>query len=124
MNIWSLIIICRLDKVITCLVFSQETVYPALPQTQTTVLYNGTLHKGNGEVIENAVVIMEKGKITYAGPMVASDFKDAKVIDVKGKHIYPDFPISKQQPKFIKRNELEPAWISPVMAPFGSLCKY
>src|SRR5687767_7105083 len=74
---------------ISCLAFSQETVLPALPQTQTTVLYNGTLHKGNGEVIENAVVIMEKGKITYAGPMVASDFKDAKVIDVKGKHIYP-----------------------------------
>jgi len=68
---------------------SQSNVLPAPGQTQTIVLYNGTLHKGNGEVITNAVVIMEKGKITYAGPMVASDFKDAKVIDVQGKHIYP-----------------------------------
>ncbi len=68
---------------------SQSNVLPTPPQEQTVVLYNGTLHKGNGEVINNAVVIMEKGKITYAGPMVASDFKDAKVIDVAGKHIYP-----------------------------------
>lgn len=68
---------------------SQPNVLPAPEQSQTVVLYNGTLHKGNGEVITNAVVIMEKGKITYAGPMVASDFKDAKVIDVNGKHIYP-----------------------------------
>jgi len=68
---------------------AQDDVYPAGPQTQTTVLYNGTLHKGNGEVINNAVVIMEKGKITYAGPMVASDFKDANVKHVDGKHIYP-----------------------------------
>ena len=76
----------------TCFVFgayAQVTVLPSPAQEQTIVLYNGTLHKGNGEVIENAVVIMEKGKITYAGPMVASDFKDAKVIDVAGKHIYP-----------------------------------
>lgn len=68
---------------------AQETILPVPPQSQTIVLYNGTLHKGNGEVITNAVVIMEKGKITYAGPMVASDFKDAKLIDVTGKHIYP-----------------------------------
>ena len=68
---------------------AQETVYPAKPQTQTIVLYNGTIHRGNGEVITNAVVIIEKGKISYAGPMVASDFKDAKVIDVAGKQIYP-----------------------------------
>ncbi|MBL0130577.1 MAG: amidohydrolase family protein [Chitinophagaceae bacterium] len=68
---------------------AQETILPVPSQSQTIVLYNGTLHKGNGEVITNAVVIMEKGKITYAGPMVASDFKDAKIIDVAGKHIYP-----------------------------------
>ena len=69
--------------------YPQSNVLPAPAQTQTIVLYNGTLHKGNGEVITNAVVIMENGKITYAGPMVASDFKDAKVVDVNGKHIYP-----------------------------------
>ncbi len=70
-------------------VHSQSNVIPAPEQSQTIVLYNGTLHKGNGEVITNAVVIMDKGKITYAGPMIASGFKDAKVIDVNGKHIYP-----------------------------------
>lgn len=68
---------------------AQDDVYPADPQTRTIVLYNGTLHKGNGEVINNAVVILEKGKITYAGPMMTSDFKDANVIHVDGKHIYP-----------------------------------
>jgi imidazolonepropionase-like amidohydrolase len=78
-----------LISALTVEVYSQSNVLPAPAQTQTIVLYNGTLHKGNGEVINNAVVIMDKGKITYAGPMVASDFKDAKVIDVNGKHIYP-----------------------------------
>ncbi|MGH2552256.1 MAG: amidohydrolase family protein, partial [Chitinophagaceae bacterium] len=78
-----------LFSALTAAVHSQSNVLPAPAQSQTIVLYNGTLHKGNGEVITNAVVIMDKGKITYAGPMVASDFKDAKVIDVKGKHIYP-----------------------------------
>lgn len=68
---------------------AQDDVYPADPQTRTIVLYNGILHKGNGEVINNAVVILEKGKITYAGPMMTSDFKDANVIHVDGKHIYP-----------------------------------
>jgi imidazolonepropionase-like amidohydrolase len=80
MNLWLLLAVA---------VQAQDDVYPAGPQLQTIVLYNGTLHKGNGEVINNAVVIMEKGKITYAGPMVASDFKDAKVIQLEGKHIYP-----------------------------------
>lgn len=68
---------------------AQDDVYPAGAQKQTIVLYNGTLHKGNGEVITNAVVILEKGKITYAGPMTASDFKNAEVIQLNGKHIYP-----------------------------------
>ncbi|MGB3006393.1 MAG: amidohydrolase family protein [Chitinophagaceae bacterium] len=69
--------------------YAQETVLPAKEQTQEIVLYNGTIHTGNGEVVTNGVVIINKGKITYAGPMVASDFKDAKMIDVTGKHIYP-----------------------------------
>ena len=68
---------------------AQSNVLPAAGQAQTIVLNNGTLHKGNGEVINNAVVIMENGKITYAGPMVASDFKNARIIDATGKHIYP-----------------------------------
>jgi imidazolonepropionase-like amidohydrolase len=68
---------------------AQDDVYPVGPQMQTIVLYNGTLHKGNGEVINNAVVILEKGKITYAGAMVSSDFKGAKVIHLDGKQIYP-----------------------------------
>jgi imidazolonepropionase-like amidohydrolase len=81
-------ITCILSGIIIS-AFSQANVLPAPEQSQTVVLYNGTLHKGNGEVITNAVVIMEKGKVTYAGPMIASDFKDAKVIDVNGKHVYP-----------------------------------
>ena len=68
--------------------FGQETVYPALPQSEAVALVGGTIHVGNGQVIENGTVIFENGKITYAG---GSRNPDAGVrrIDVAGRHIYP-----------------------------------
>ena len=57
------------------------------------VLSGGVAHIGNGEVIENSTIIIDKGKIVAIGPSesVIINKKRAKVYDVTGKHIYPSF---------------------------------
>jgi imidazolonepropionase-like amidohydrolase len=67
---------------------SQETVYPAPKQTTTTVITNATVHKGNGEVIENANIVITDGKIAAIGKDVAIP-AGATTVDAKGKQVYP-----------------------------------
>lgn len=73
-------------------VAAQETVYPAPAQSQTIALTNATVHVGNGQVIENGTVVFSKGKIVEV--RAAAAIADAKVIDCKGKHIYPGLILS------------------------------
>src|SRR5690242_20738050 len=73
-------------------VSAQETVYPAPAQAQTIALTNATVHVGNGQVIENGMVLFSKGKIVDVRPTAA--IADVKVIDCKGKHIYPGLILS------------------------------
>lgn len=67
---------------------AQETVYPAPKQTVTTVIINATVHKGNGEVIENASIVITDGKIAAVGKNIATP-AGATVVDAKGKQVYP-----------------------------------
>lgn len=67
---------------------AQETIYPALPQSQAIALVNGTIHVGNGQVVENGSVMFDKGKITYVGRL-ADVTPGVRTIDVNGKHVYP-----------------------------------
>lgn len=76
-------------------VSAQETVYPAPAQTQDFALTNATVHVGNGQVIENGMVVISKGKIIDVRPAAA--IADIKVIDCKGKHIYPGLILSSSQ---------------------------
>lgn len=63
---------------------------PAKPQTKPIVLTGGTIHLGNGQVVENGVIAFDKGIITSVGPASASvDKTNAEVIDIKGKHVFP-----------------------------------
>jgi imidazolonepropionase-like amidohydrolase len=77
-------------------VSAQETVYPAAPQSQTIALTNGTIHVGNGQVIEKGTVVFEKGKITAVSSSAAAP-ANAKVIDCNGKHVYPGLILSNSQ---------------------------
>jgi len=65
---------------------AQETVYPAPPQKETITLTNATIHVGNGQVITGGNVVITNGKITEVGTSTSTT---GKVIDCKGKHIYP-----------------------------------
>jgi imidazolonepropionase-like amidohydrolase len=58
-------------------------------QKTTTIITGATIHVGNGEIIENGVVVLSNGKIELVGKTLNTLYKNAKTIDAKGKHIYP-----------------------------------
>lgn len=68
---------------------AQEVVYPAKEYKGRIYITNGTVHVGNGTVLENATVEVNNGKITNVGTNVSVSGSDAKVVDAKGKHVYP-----------------------------------
>jgi len=65
-------------------IFAQDSPSPA--QKESITLKGGTIHIGNGEVIQEGHLLFENGKITYVGnqPQQAD-----RIIDVNGHHIYP-----------------------------------
>lgn len=58
-------------------------------QTQPTYLVGGTIHQGNGNVVEDAHLLLMDGKIIELSKQFNNQIKNAKVVDVKGKHVYP-----------------------------------
>ncbi len=73
---------------LTGFVKAQETVYPAKEQRGTFVISGGTVHLGNGQVLENANIEVTNGKIVKVGPG-GSSVKADQTYDAKGKHVYP-----------------------------------
>ena len=67
---------------------SQSNVLPAAKQKTPIVVNNATIHTGNGEVMENATIVIVDGKISAVGKNITAP-SGAEVIDAKGKHIYP-----------------------------------
>jgi imidazolonepropionase-like amidohydrolase len=61
---------------------------PGKPQTEPIALVGGTIHVVSGPAIENGTILFDQGKITAVGKEVAIP-KDAEVIDVAGRHVYP-----------------------------------
>ncbi|MDT0642879.1 amidohydrolase family protein [Zunongwangia sp. F363] len=69
---------------------AQQT--PAPEQTEPVTIVGATAHIGNGEVIENSLIIFKDGKITQI--MSANSTKmqyPGQIIEAKGKHVYPGF---------------------------------
>ena len=77
----------------TVLTYGQATISPAPPQSKPVVVTGGTIHVGNGQVINNGFIVFDKGKITAIGegtaPAVVA--AGADVIDATGKQVYPGF---------------------------------
>jgi len=61
---------------------------PARAQERAIALTGATIHIGNGQVIQNGVVVFDKGVITAVGDGSTST-AGAEVINVAGKHVYP-----------------------------------
>jgi imidazolonepropionase-like amidohydrolase len=67
---------------------AQSNVLPADKQKVPIIITNTTIHKGNGEVIENGSILIVDGKIAEVGKTVSTP-PGAQTIDAKGKQVYP-----------------------------------
>lgn len=85
---------------------AQDNVYPAPPQSETIALVNGTIHVGNGQVIEKGTIVFEKGKITAVGANATAP-AGAKVIDVSGKKVYPGLILSSTNLGLVEVNSIK-----------------
>ena len=68
---------------------AQQT--PADKQTTDYSIEGATAHLGNGEIIENALVMFSNGKIVFVGNANAKIARRGNIINAKGKHVYPGF---------------------------------
>jgi imidazolonepropionase-like amidohydrolase len=73
---------------------AQDDIYPAKPYPATLFITGGTIHVGNGQVIDNGTIEVNNGKIVAIGANVTVSGSDAKVVDAKGKQIYPGLILS------------------------------
>lgn len=83
---------------------AQETVYPAPPQKGTFALTNATIHVGNGQVIENGMVLVSNGKIIDV--RTTAPIADVAVFDCKGQHIYPGLILASSQLGLVEVNSV------------------
>lgn len=72
---------------------AQENVYPAPKQTQPIAITGATVHVGNGQVLNNATVLIVDGKISAVGTNVNVP-PGAQTINAQGKHVYPGLILS------------------------------
>ena len=68
---------------------AQDDVYPAKEYKGLLFITNGTVHVGNGQVTDNATIEINNGKIIRVGTEIAIPQGGVKVIDAKGKQVYP-----------------------------------
>lgn len=68
---------------------AQQT--PAPKQTTDYSIEGATAHLGNGEVIENSLLMFSDGKLTFVGSANYRIARIGTVINAKGKHVYPGF---------------------------------
>jgi len=62
---------------------------PAPAQAAPIVLVGGTLHTGTGQVVENAAVAFDKGRLVYAGPRAGFTQTGYETRDISGQQVYP-----------------------------------
>ena len=76
--------------IVSSTINAQQT--PASPQSESILIVGVTAHLGNGQIIENAAIGFDQGKITFVGDLSEVDINSfSKKIDATGKHVYPGF---------------------------------
>ena len=69
--------------------FAQQT--PASIQSEAITIEGAMAHLGNGEVIENSLIMFEGGKLTFVGSANTKIARRGRKIKGQGKHVYPGF---------------------------------
>lgn len=84
-----------------------QRMVPAGPQQNPVAITGGTVHIGNGQVIENGTVVFNNGKIVYAGASAkAPSLPNIQTIRVDGRQVYPGLIAPNSQ---LGLNEIEAA---------------
>jgi imidazolonepropionase-like amidohydrolase len=73
-------------------VTGQQT--PAPVQSKAFSIEGATAHLGNGQVIENSLIMFENGKIDFVGSALHKIARKGEIIQAKGKHVYPSFIVA------------------------------
>ena len=66
----------------------QAALAEPTPRAKVVAIQGGTVHTGTGDVLENAVVLIKKGKIAAIGTDVEIP-EGAEVIDASSGHVFP-----------------------------------
>lgn len=77
-----------------CSTKAQETVYPTPAHKGITIIKNGTVHVGNGQVLQQTDIQVVDSKIEKLGSNLAVPSGNVTVIDAAGKHVYPGLILS------------------------------
>ena len=67
---------------------AQDDIYPTKEHKGKLFITNGTIHIGNGQVIEKGTIEINNDKIIAVGKDITVS-NDAKIIDAQGQQIYP-----------------------------------
>ncbi len=84
---------------------SQETIIPAPKQVQPVVITGATVHVGNGQVLNNATIVVTNGKISAVGTNIAAP-AGAKTVNAQGKHVYPGLILSSSNLGLVEVNSI------------------
>ena len=71
---------------------AQQT--PASAQKEAISIEGAVAHLGNGEVIENSLIMFEGGKISFVGDAKTRIARKGTIIKADGKHVYPGFIVT------------------------------
>jgi imidazolonepropionase-like amidohydrolase len=74
---------------ITFITNAQQT--PGSKPNEAITIEGATAHLGNGQVIENSLIMFSEGKLTFVGSANMKIARTGTIINGKGKHIYPGF---------------------------------
>ncbi len=87
-------VICLSLLLLAAVQLNAQTPVPANKQTKSILLSGGTVHVGNGKVIENGVVGIKDGKIDLVADATTIKLRQGAydtTIYLNGKHLYPAF---------------------------------
>jgi hypothetical protein len=90
----------------SALVAKSQIPSPAPAQEKAILLIGGTVHVGNGQVIENGAIGFDKGVITYVGKAseAGDNLKNYEQVPAEGKQIYPGLIIMNSQIGLVESN--------------------
>ncbi len=76
---------------LTFTIAGQQT--PSKAQQEPITIEGAIAHLGNGEIIQNSLIMFAEGKITFIGDAKMKIARQGKIIEAAGKHVYPGFII-------------------------------